>query len=308
MPMNSSKIIAGIEGGGTKFSIVLVEEPAEKSQNQPIVLFEGQYATTTPEDTLGKITAFIQSRSKGNLQAVGFGSFGPLDLDVSSPHYGQITTTTKPGWSGANLAAELEQVLQVPVYIDTDVNAAAVGEFLWGSGQGISNLLYLTIGTGIGGGMVLNGVPHHGLNHLEMGHLRIPHDWDKDPFNGVCPYHGDCFEGLASGPALLERWESPGESLAKDHPAWSLEAEYLASALVNYALTLSPQRIILGGGIMLQSHLFPMVRERFLSIAAGYISHPLVLHHIEDFIVPPGLGNNAGVFGAVGIAMTNRWR
>jgi fructokinase len=304
--MKPSKLIGGIEGGGTKFNAVLVEEPSGLPAEAPQILAEAQFPTTTPEETLSHLTEFFLKQAGSSLQALGLACFGPLDLDPNSPTCGQVTTTPKPGWSGRDLPAELENTLQVPVYLDTDVNGAALGEYLWGAGQGVPNLLYLTIGTGIGGGVLVHGKPLHGLTHPEMGHVAVPHDWDKDPYSGFCPYHGDCLEGLAAGPALLERWHTPGESLPPNHPAWSLEAEYLAAALANYALTLSPQRMILGGGIMKRKFLFPMIRARVQTILNNYIPHPAITEQIDSYIVPAGLASRAGALGAIGLALTNR--
>jgi fructokinase len=196
----------------------------------------------------------------------------------------------------------LQDEFRIPVAIDTDVNVAAVGESKWGAAVDIDYSLYLTIGTGIGGGGVFNGKPLHGLIHPEMGHIRLPHDWAQDPYGGACPYHGDCFEGLACGPALQDRWGQPGDSLPLDHPAWTLEAHYIALALHNLICTLSPRRIILGGGVMGQAQLFPMVRAEVLQLLNGYVQSPMILEHIETYIVPPGLGGRAGVLGAIALA------
>ena len=187
----------------------------------------------------------------------------------------------------------------MPVGFDTDVNVAALGEWRSGAGQGLDNLIYLTIGTGIGGGGLANGELMHGLVHPEMGHIRIPHDLSTDPYPGHCPYHGDCLEGLACGPALNERWQRPSEELPVDHPAWTLEAGYLAWALVNIICTLSPQRIILGGGVMSNAQLFPLIRARVQDLLNGYVQSPAILRDIEGYIVPPGLGDRSGVLGAI---------
>jgi fructokinase len=185
---------------------------------------------------------------------------------------------------------------------DTDVNGAALGEGRWGAAQGLDTFLYLTIGTGIGGGGMVGGQLMHGLIHPEMGHIRMAHDRQRDPFPGACPFHGDCLEGLAAGPALEKRWGSPAESLPPDHPAWDLEAEYLAQALHTFICTLSPQRIILGGGVMKQAHLFPRIRQKVLASLNGYVQSPAILERIQDYIVPPRLGDRAGVLGALALA------
>ena len=199
-------------------------------------------------------------------------------------------------------AVEIGQALGVPVGFDTDVNVAALGEHRWGAAQGLDTFIYLTIGTGLGGGGMVNGQLIHGLIHPEMGHIRIPHDWQKDHYAGSCPYHGDCLEGLAAGPALAGRWGQPGETLPDDHPAWKLEAHYLALALVNFICTLSPQRIIMGGGVMDKTHLFPMIRDQVRDLLNGYIQAPDILKNIDRYIVPPGLGNRSGVLGAIALA------
>jgi fructokinase len=188
------------------------------------------------------------------------------------------------------------------VGFDTDVNGAALGEYRWGAAQGLDTFVYLTIGTGIGGGGMVNGKLMHGLLHPEMGHIRIPHDPDQDPFDGVCPFHGDCLEGLAAGPALEARWGQRAETLPLDHPAWELEANYLASGLVNLICILSPQRIILGGGVMQQASLFPLIRGKVQQLLSDYLKTPTILKHIDEYIVPPRLGDRAGVKGAIALA------
>lgn len=190
----------------------------------------------------------------------------------------------------------------MPVVFDTDVNAAALGEATWGSARGLDTFVYLTVGTGIGGGGIVSGRPLHGLSHPEMGHLRVPHSLQRDPYAGACPFHGDCLEGLAAGPALIGRWGGPGESLPSNHPAWPLEAHYLALGLVNIICTLSPQRIILGGGVMKQSILLRMVRREVQKLLYGYLKLPSVMERIDEYIVPPVLGDRAGVFGAIALA------
>jgi len=185
---------------------------------------------------------------------------------------------------------------------DTDANAAALGEATWGAAKGLDTFVYVTVGTGIGGGGMANGQLLHGLLHPEMGHVRVPHDLDQDPYSGACPFHGDCFEGLAAGPALLGRWGSPAEELPADHPAWRLEAHYLGLGLANLIYTLSPQRIILGGGVMQHTALFPMVRRNVQQLLHGYLPAPAILEHIEEYIVPAALGNRAGISGAMALA------
>ena len=244
-----------------------------------------------------------QIEQRGPLAAIGIASFGPVDPDPSSPAYGHITTTPKPGWANADLAGPIQRTFNVPIGFDTDVNGAALGEWHWGAAQGLNTFIYITIGTGIGGGAMVNGRLLHGLIHPEMGHIVLPHDWEKDPYEGKCPYHGDCFEGMAAGPAIEERWDAKGQNLPEDHPAWELEAHYIAQALRSFICTLSPQRIILGGGVMQQPQLFPLVRQKTLETLNGYVQSPTILDNIDTYIVPPGLGNKAGVLGAFALGM-----
>jgi fructokinase len=233
---------------------------------------------------------------------VGIGSFGPVDLHPESPAYGHITSTPKPGWRNCDLAGVVRRALAVPVGFDTDVNAAALGEARWGAAQGLSDFLYLTVGTGIGGGAIVHGRVLHGLLHPEMGHIRIPHDLAEDPYRGCCPYHGDCLEGLASGPAIAARWGVPASDLPPGHPAWALEAHYLALALVVWVCTLSPKRIVLGGGVMQQSHLFDLIRTELARLLNGYIQVRELSDGLDRFVIPPQLGPRAGILGALVLA------
>jgi fructokinase len=193
--------------------------------------------------------------------------------------------------------------LSLPAAIETDVTAAAIGEGRWGAAQGLDTHLYITVGTGIGGGAVVGGRPLRGMVHPEMGHIRIPHDRSLDPFDGVCPYHGDCLEGLATGPAIAQRWSADPASLPDDHPAWTLEAHYLALALATFVCALSPQRIILGGGVMDRAVMFPLIRSEVITLLHGYVRSP-TLDAIDAYIVPPGLGKRSGILGAIALAST----
>ena len=284
-----------IEAGGTKFVCAVGTGPDD-------LWAEVRFPTTTPEETIGRAIQFFQQSQKEPLTAIGIASFGPVDLNPDSPTFGYITDTPKPGWASTDFAETIRRALGVPVGFDTDVNVAALGEYCWGAAQGLDTFVYLTIGTGIGQGGMVNGKLIHGLLHPEMGHIRIPHERDRDPYPGSCPFHGDCLEGLAAGPALEERWGQPGETLPADHPAWLLEADYLAFGLVNIIYILSPQRIILGGGVMQQHQLFPLVRRRVQALLNDYLPVPAILDQIEDYIVPPGLGNRSGVLGAIALA------
>lgn len=288
-----SELYGGIEAGGTKFVCAVGGSP-------DTIEAEVRFPTTTPEETIEQAIAFFEEHLP--LASVGVSSFGPVDPDPASATFGYITTTPKPGWAHTDFAGAIGDALDVPVGLDTDVNGAALGEQRWGAAQGLDTFIYLTIGTGIGGGGVINGGLMHGLIHPEMGHIRIPHDREADPYAGHCPYHGDCLEGLAAGPALEERWGQPAETLPAHHPAWELEAQYLALALNNFICTLSPQRIVMGGGVMEQPQLLPLVRQKVQELLNGYVQAPEILERIDDYIVPPGLGAKAGVLGAIALA------
>ena len=261
------------------------------------------YQRPAPAETLSRINAFLlRHRREAPLDAIGIGSFGPIDLQTGSPTYGYVTSTPKQGWRYVDLVGPITGELKLPVVLDTDVNAAALGEYRWSPAGAIDSLVYITVGTGIGGGAVIEGRPLHGASHPEMGHIRIPHDRAADPFDGSCPYHGDCLEGLASGPAMEARWGSPAGSLPEQHPAWDLEAEYLAGAVANIMVTLSPERIVMGGGVMKQRHLFPNIRRRVIDILHGYGVSGAIVNAIDDYIVPPALGDDSGIAGAFALA------
>jgi fructokinase len=269
----------GIEAGGTKFVCAVGASPSDLDLQE--------FPTTTPHETIARAAAFFQPRLP--LCSIGIGSFGPID-----PQTGHITTTPKAAWRHFDFAGAIRQSLGVPVAFDTDVNAAALGEFRWGAAQGFDTFLYLTVGTGLGGGGMANGRLMHGRAHPEMGHIRVPHDWQRDPFPGNCPYHGDCLEGLAAAPAIQARWGQAPHLLPAGHAAWDLEAHYLALGLCNWICTVSPQRVILGGGIMTRAELLPMVRQKLAALLNGYLDVPE--------IVPPQLGPRAGVLGAIALA------
>jgi fructokinase len=243
-----------------------------------------------------------QEKVHGRFTALGVGCFGPLDPDPRSPTFGRILPTPKPGWTNAEIVAPLQAAFHLPVGFDTDVNGAALSESRWGAAQGCDPVLYITIGTGIGGGALVNGRLMHGLTHPEMGHIRIPHDMILDPFPGFCPFHGDCFEGLAAGPAIEKRWGIKAENLPEDHPAWDLEALYIALALANFIVTLSPQKIVIGGGVAQQAHMLPLVHQKVSAILNGYVQSTHITESISNYIVLPGLGSRAGVLGAIALA------
>lgn len=290
------KLVGGIEAGGTKFVCTVGTGPAD-------IRAEIRFPTTTPEETIQQAVNFFRDQMKiSPISAIGIGSFGPIDLHSGSPTWGYITSTPKPGWRFTNLCGPLSQTLDLPVAFDTDVDAAALAEMTWGAAQGLSDLVYYTIGTGIGAGIITNGKMIHGLVHTEMGHMLLPHDRNRDPYDGFCPYHGDCFEGLAAGPAIQYRWGTPATNLPADHPAWTLESEYISLAMMNTVCSLSPQRIILGGGVMQQPQLFPLVRKRTVELIHGYVQSPAIQDHPDTYIVPPGLGNRSGMLGALALA------
>jgi len=280
----ASALFGGIEAGGTKFVCAVGRDGR--------IVAETRIATTSPGETLAAAIAFFQGH--GPLAALGVASFGPIDLDLRSPTYGFITTTPKPGWAQTDVVGPLKHALGVPIAFDTDVNAAALAEQRWGAARDAASAVYVTIGTGIGGGAVVNGRSVHGLVHPEMGHARIPHDRTADPFGGACPHHGDCWEGLAAAPALTARWGQSPESLPDEHPAWALEARYLALGLANLILTLSPDRVVLGGGVMSRARLLDRVRTHVAELIAGYVR--------SADIVAPALGDRSGVLGALALA------
>jgi len=288
-----TELYGGVETGGTWCVCALGYGPDQ-------IVAEQQFPTSAPAPTLARIAQFFEQYP--GAAAIGIGSFGPVDLDLASPTWGHVTTTPKPGWQHVAVAGVIRDRLRVPVVFETDVSAAAVGEHRWGAGQGVTALCYLTVGTGIGGGLLFEGRPWHGLVHPEVGHLRVPHDRLRDPFEGSCSVHGDCWEGLASGHAIAERWRLAPEGLPSDHPAWELEAEYLALGILSIVMIASPQRVILGGGVMEQAPLLAMIRSRLRGLVAGYLETPLLGEGIDSYLVSPALGDRAGVLGAIALA------
>ena len=292
------KYFGGIEAGGTHFNCVIANGPDD-------ILAEIQFATTDPNSTLFAVSQFfLEQQISHNIQleAIGLGSFGPLDLNPDSNAFGSITCTPKPAWQNTPILKILEKDLSLPIVIETDVNCAAIGEMKWGAGKDLKDILYITVGTGIGGGILIAGKPVHGFTHPELGHILIPHDLTKDPFPGCCPFHQDCLEGLASGPAMEMRWKAKAENLPREHSAWDLETEYISLALHNFICTLSPERIILGGGVMQNRFLFPLIHQKTLSRLNGYIESLGRSKRVEEYIVPPGLGKKAGCLGAIALA------
>jgi fructokinase len=295
--MSREKLYGGIEAGGTKFVCVVASGPGQ-------VIDEIRFMTTMPEETLGRAIQFFQPFvDSGQINSIGVGAFGPLDLNPKSPTYGFVTATPKPGWSHTDMLGTLQRALNINIALDTDVNVAGLAEYKWGASQGCDPSLYLTIGTGIGGGYIKDGKSLIGMLHPEMGHLLIPHNRELDPFPGSCPFHGDCFEGLANGPAIEKRLGLVGAIVPETDPFWDIEADYIAAALMNYILTLSPKKIILGGGVMQREFLFPKIRQRVRELLNGYVASKSLTENIDDYILPPGLGNQAGSLGAIALAM-----
>ena len=283
--------LGGIEGGGTKF-VCGIGTPDGN------IIDRVSFPTTQPEETLEQVFGYFADKQ---IDALGIGSFGPIDPNPSSPTYGYVTSTPKPGWSNCNVLGALKERFQVPIGFDLDVNVAALGEATLGAARELSGCLYMTVGTGVGAGLVANGRIVNGLTHPEMGHILVRRHPDDD-FAGNCPFHGDCLEGLAAGPALERRWGVKGAELPADHKAWELEAEYLSQAFMTIILTMMPPKIILGGGVSKQTHLFPIIRRRVLELLNGYVVLPQILEDIDSYIVPPGLGDNAGLTGSILLA------
>jgi fructokinase len=280
-------LYGAIEAGGTKFVCAVGNETGEIVERLTI-------PTVMPDETMPQVIDFFRQYE---LKAIGIGSFGPVDLNIQSPTYGSITTTPKLAWRNYPLLKVIKDAFSVPVGFQTDVNAAALGELHFGAAKGLDSCLYLTVGTGIGGGAVANGKVVQGLSHPEMGHIYIRRH-PNDPYEGKCPYHRDCLEGLAAGPAIEERWGKKGQELEGQKEVWEIEAYYLAQALAQYILILSPQKIILGGGVMKQTQLFPLIRQNVQELINGYVE----LEDLESYIVPPVLGDNAGITGALVLA------
>ncbi|MGO4372226.1 ROK family protein [Paenibacillus sp. MCAF20] len=284
--------IGAIEAGGTKFICGVGNERGD--------IFEKiSFRTTSPEETLGQAVDFFQSRQ---VEAIGIGSFGPINLQQNSPKYGFITTTPKLGWSDCNVIGMLSHHFKVPFGWDTDVNAAALGEASWGAAKGLNSCAYYTIGTGIGLGVFIEGRLVHGIMHPEGGHIAVKRH-ESDTFDGNCPYHQDCLEGMAAGPAIEARWNRRAEQIPEDHEAWEMEAYYIAQALVSTILTLSPEKIILGGGVMNQSHLFASIRKHVQRMLNGYLNIDAITSGIDQYIVPPALRENAGICGALALGI-----
>lgn len=285
-------IIGAIEAGGTKFVCGIGNENGE-------ILERVSFPTETPEITLPKVVEFFKGKG---IEKMGIGSFGPIDPNPDSETYGYITKTPKLAWADCDMVGYLKKYFDVPFYFDTDVNGAALGEATWGAARGLKNCIYLTIGTGIGGGALVSGELVHGMLHPEMGHILVRRH-PEDNYEGKCPFHRDCLEGMASGPAIEERWGKKGYELPEEHIAWDIEAYYIAQGLMNFILTLSPEKIILGGGVMKQKQLFPKIRKEVKELLKGYVQTKQILENIDEYIVYPELGDNAGLLGAMALTL-----
>lgn len=294
--MAEAPLIAGIELGGTKCVVLLATGPGD-------IRAEARIDTTTPDQTLTAIDASLDAmQAQHGFSAIGVGSFGPIDLDERSPTYGSVVNTPKPGWSGADLLARLRR-FSVPIGFDTDVNGAALAEGLWGGAQGLRSFAYVTVGTGIGVGSIIEGKAVRGQGHSEVGHLRVPR-LAGQTFPGVCPYHGDCVEGLAAGPAVQARAGHPGHLLAQDDPAWDEVVHALAACFHNVVLSTAPERILIGGGVgQGQPHLLPRIRKALVESLNGYGVAPRIAADIERFLDHPQLGDRAGPMGAIALGL-----
>ncbi len=290
-------LLAGVELGGTKCICILGTGPRD-------IRAQVELSTQAPEATLAAIETVLDGwRAAGPpFAALGLAAFGPLDLRRDSARYGWVATTVKPGWSDTELLARFMRRYAVPTAIDTDVTAAALAEGCWGGAQGLGNFVYVTVGTGIGAGLLIEGRPVVGANHAELGHIRIVR-LAGDEFPGICPFHGDCAEGLASGPAISARARRDVAELADDDPVWAHVAHALAQLCQTLVLTTGPRRIFLGGGVMVrQPQLFAMIRERLQRSLNGYIGTVQLGEGLDDFIVPPALGAAVGPLGALALA------
>ena len=289
----SEQLIGAVEAGGTKFVLAV-------ARMDGTIVDRARMDTRTPVETFPEMAAFFARHAP--LAGIGIASFGPIDIDPASPAYGTFTTTPKPGWSGARFHDVLA-ALGAPILVDTDVNGAALGEWLAGAGLGCETLAYTTVGTGIGTGVLHGGVARGGISHLEAGHVRLPRDPARDPFGGRCPFHGDCLEGLASGPAIIDRWgASLDEVAAREPDAVPLIASYLADFAVTLVLTHMPDRLIFGGGVMKAPGLLDNLRLQAEARLAGYVQHPRLDPGLVRYIVAPGLGDDAGITGAIELA------
>ncbi len=290
-------LLAGVEMGGTKCVCVLATGPDR-------LLAEERVPTTDPAETLAAIEAVLDRwQAEHGFAALGLACFGPIELRPVAANYGHITATTKPGWANTDVAPRLARRTGVPTAIDTDVSGAALSEGRWGGARGLSTYSYITVGTGVGAGIIVRGRPVMGIGHAEAGHVRVPR-FPGDDWAGACTYHGDCVEGLASGFAIERRTGRSGAALGTDHPVWPMVAHALAGLCHNMVMTVVPERILIGGGVaMRQSQLLPMVRRMLVDSLAGYGDAAAIAERIDEYVAPPTLGDQAGPLGAIALAM-----
>ncbi len=280
-----------LEAGGTKMIVAIGDENGK-------ILERESFPTLTPAETMPKMISFFEGKG---IESLGIACFGPIDLNKNSKTYGYITSTPKLEWKNYDIVGEFKKALNVPVGFDTDVNGSLLGEITWGCAKDKTDAIYLTIGTGIGGGVMSNGKLLHGMLHPEMGHIKLAAE-PGDTYKGKCPYHGTCFEGMAAGPAIEERWGKKAVELADREEVWELESAYIAQSLSTYILTLSPQIIILGGGVMHQKQLFPLIRKKVVEQLNGYINTDEI-KNIDEYIVPASLNDDQGIMGAIKLAI-----
>lgn len=283
-------LFGALEAGGTKMVLAIGNENGE-------IIEQTSIPTETPSVTIPKVIEYFKQKE---IAALGIGSFGPIDLDKNSDTYGYITSTPKLAWANYDMVGNIKKVLSIPIGFDTDVNGSALGEATWGSTKGLASSIYITIGTGVGVGVYQNGGLLHGMLHPEAGHILLSKH-PKDNFEGLCPFHPNCFEGLAAGPAIEKRWGKKAIELKDNSEVWELEAYYLSQAIVNYILTLSPHRIVLGGGVMHQEQLFPLIRGQVAELLNGYIKTPQ-LQNLDQYIVPAALNDDQGIMGCIQLA------
>ena len=283
--------LGALEAGGTKMVCAIGDENGRIIEQKSI-------PTKTPEETMPAVIEYFENK---DIKALGIASFGPVELDKNTPEYGHIQETPKLRWSGYDLVGTMKKALNVPIGFDTDVNGSMLGEATWGAAKNLSDALYITIGTGIGGGILSGGKIVHGMLHSELGHMTLVKA-ENDTYAGKCPFHKNCFEGLAAGPAIEERWGKPGKELSDRSEVWELESYYIAQALANLILITSPQVIILGGGVMHQMSLFPMIREKVKENLNGYIRTE-ELNDMDRYIIPAALNDDQGIMGCIKLAM-----
>ncbi|QJU60271.1 ROK family protein [Sphingomonas sp. AP4-R1] len=297
--MMTAPLFAAIEAGGTKFLCAVMSPGGE-------VLTQARIATSTPDETFAAVRRFFRSEreKRGAVAAAGVASFGPLDLDPASPGYGRLTSTPKPSWSSVDMRGIIEDAVGAPTVIDTDVNCAGLAEVEQGAGRGLHRVCYVTVGTGIGVGVIEQGKPLGGIGHAEAGHIRMPRAPGDAQFPGICPYHTDCLEGLACGPAMAMRWGMPAETLGDGHPGWAIEAHYLGALCADLTYVLRPERIILGGGVLAHRSLLDLVREQFATLTAGYALDRCSADPATFIAAPLAEEPSPGLIGALALART----